>query len=851
MEAPGTDLQHPYLFFSAEDIPALQARVQDPAFLPRWNRLLIRANSLLNQSPSTNPRLFQGDSALLGFAYIITGDVRYAERAIEGALAVAALNTWGTGFVWNRGADLETSEQSTGMAFVYDWCHDVLTPAQRTVLRDATVAKGINPYLSSINPNLSPNWWVNHPVNNWRGVCHGGSILAALAFYGVSPEARAAAELGYHHLEPALRAHFLADSGGHEGVTYNNYGIEYVLMAAAAHQRFFGGFSGLLRELADDRLGAYWDVYMHAPDLHFANLGRMHFNWGAGLWSLDGRNEGGPSSLRAALTDSMVPGGDRLLRWAADNGGQRFYWHAASPLYFIWRRDAPSLYREARPELQEAVLFRDAGHAVLQSGDLYLAFSGGAAHNRGDVGAFVLLVGNERLIHLEPSLNHLGSAFQSTLLVNGQGQQTGGPPPRGDYLHFGSGEGFHYLAAEIAPLYPASVQLTRAVRHLVMVRGRFVVLLDDLAAAQPVQFEHRFQTTHPLQAGTDAVRIVGQQRDLYLIGGGVDAFQRSLGSGAALNHVAYRRLADEGTLLTVLYPTSSGGPPPQVSVEDGVLTLTAGGETDVVAFSRASGEWTLAAVNAVAADLPPYDGQRTVVPYRDGRDDAAEVPPWLLRRVGPGASAPTGLTAAVVADGWIQLDWEDGVDNALAYHVERRAEGESDWTLVAELPGDAETFAEDGLPAGTVFFYRVFARTPFADSPVATATVQTWTELQAWRHLHFGTTENTGVAADFFQPLEDGWPNLLKYLTGLNPLEPAGRLLEPELAADGALVLRVPFAGARADARLEIQQSGDLQEWVPVAEEQITAVDGELEVKLAADGAGPAVFIRIKAIREP
>src|SRR5690606_33480509 len=96
--------------------------------------------------------------------------------------------------------------------------------------------------------------------------------------------------------------------------------------------------------------------------------------------------EGGPASLRSAFFDSLVPGGDQLLRWAADNGGQRFYWSGASPFYFLWRRDAPAVPVEAKPALQESVLFRGAGHAVWRSEDLFFAFNGGgAAHNRGDL----------------------------------------------------------------------------------------------------------------------------------------------------------------------------------------------------------------------------------------------------------------------------------------------------------------------------------------------------------------------------------------------------------------------------------------------------------------------------------
>lgn len=666
---------HPYLYFSAEDIPALRARMEDPALAVRRTRLISRANSLLNAAPNTSPRQFQGDSALLAFAYVVTGDERYGARAIGGALATAALPTWGIGFSWNRGADLETAERCVGMALVYDWCHDLLTASEKATLIEATVRMGIEPYLSSIDPRLSPNWWVYAVVNNWRGVSHGGSTVAALAFFHESEKAREAAEAGYYHIPLTLRQLHLIDSGGHEGVTYNNYGIEYALLAATAYQRFYGGLESLLLELADDRLGAYWDMHMHAPDLHFANIGRMNFTWAAGLFSQDGRTEGGPSSLRAALFDSVVPGGDRLLRWAADNGGQRFYWNAASPFYFLWRRAAPSLWSQPRPDLQEAVLFRGAGHAVWRSEDLYLAFSGGATHNRGDAGAFVLLSRGERLIHLEPSLNFLESAYQSTLLVNGMGQSRGDNPLlSARFLRFGSAEGFHYLASDIRPVYPVGTTLTRAVRHLVMVRGRYLVILDDIAAGESVPIEARFQSSLQWRLQNGGALIQGQQNDLHLVSTGFDPFQFGTGSGGALNYVSLRRTARSGTLLTVLFPVSKGAPAPTVEEEDGVVTISVGTQTDTLSFEHGLDGWFLAAVNGVEAHSLTNVTDRNITPYRDGRPDPGEIPPWLFPEFidEDPLPAPEGLSASPAGSDRITLTWDPVPAAAVVIHLQRR-----------------------------------------------------------------------------------------------------------------------------------------------------------------------------------
>ena len=644
---------HPFLFFSADDIPAIRARMDGPEVADRRARLFARAEALLSASPSLESRVMQGNCGILAFAYVISGDLRYAQRAIEEALATAALDQWITGHDFNRGADLVSSERSLGTALVYDWCQDAMTPEQRSTLRNALLQKGVAQYYATVDPSLNPNWYTYDPVNNWRGVCHGGSGVGALVLYHESDLARRAADLANQHLPLTLRALILEDSGGHEGITYNNYGVEFALKGAMAMQRFYGGYAGLLQELAVERLGNYWSVYLFGPDHHFANISRHNYIWGQGLYSAGGGVEGGPSSQRSSLMDSLVPGGDQLLRWAADNGSQRFYWHGASPFYFLWRRDgAPSTFQEPMPELQDAVLFRGAGHGVFQSDQLWMAYSGGATHNRGDGGAFVLVAKQgdtwERLIHLEPSLNFFNSAYQSTYLINGVGQRTGIDTlvDRAEYLRFGSGEGFHYAASNLRPLY-ANPALSKLTRHVVMVRGKYVVLLDDLAASDALNFEARFQTdaANAIALNADGGKVQGTHHDLHVVSGGFDAFAVGQGAGAAVRHVSFARQANAAALLTVLYPTTKDGAAPTVQVDNGVVTITHGAETDEVAFVRDGEDWRLMAVNGASAGQIPTGEERNIMPYRDGRDDADEVPSWMLETIGSPTLTPvTGVT---------------------------------------------------------------------------------------------------------------------------------------------------------------------------------------------------------------
>lgn len=626
--------RHPYLFFSAEDVPALRERVQQPPFLQRWARLLEVADGLLETRPARRQRMNVGNAGLLAFAYVITEDPGYARRAIEEALHVASVGRWTTAYRWNRGADLTSSERSLAVALVYDWCHDAMTDTERRTLRGALLHKGIEPYLKSLE-SQAPDWWVHHAVNNWRGVCHGAAGVAALAVYHESSRAREAARASYEHVPALLRQVILQDGDGHEGVGYYNYGVVYATYAAAAQQRFFGGHDALFAELARERLAGYWDVYMQGPDLYYANISRMGGKWQSGLWSRTTHSEGGPHSALAAFYESHVPGGDELLRWAADNAGQRFYWRGASPFFFLWRSERPSRFQQPRPPLQPAVLFRGAGHAIFQSERLWLAYSGGRVHTRQDLGAFVLVAGHERLIHIPPDTGQNAAGLQSTVLVNGRGQN---PGAQARYTCFGSGSQFHYLASDLSNAYRGT-PLRRFVRHVVMVGGRYVVLLDDLAAAEPTRFEARLQSIHDVSVVESGGVVLGRRHTLHVLSPGFDsvAFETGRSRRPAQNHLRLRppqpvaRLA----MVTVLYPTSSGAAPPQVDITpDGTLRIThTDGTVDELDFHRAAEGWRLVTVNGEDVQGLSSPEQRSIEPFRseDGTETLDAAPSWLTR----------------------------------------------------------------------------------------------------------------------------------------------------------------------------------------------------------------------------
>jgi len=636
--AEAAEREHPYLYFSAKDVPALRERVKKPPFDAAWRLLIERADdSLARRRPSARramgrSRTSLGLSAATAFAYVVTGDAKYGKRAVEEALALLAAPRWHTGYKWNKGADLKTAELSLACALVYDWCHDLLTPEERERFKEGLLARSTRVYLASVETHH--DWWVDNPVTNWCGVCHGGCGLAALVLYDESPEARRAADHAWHHLQKFLRSVNLADGGGLEGVMYYRYGVYFGHYFATAASRFYGDDDGLYADLTQ-KLAGYWDVYMEGPDGIYANFGDM-------------KEYGKTAGPMTALFESKVPGGDPLLLWAADNGFIGFYWEGASPYYFLWRREAPPA--GPKPKLDDAVLFRGSGHAILQSPTLWFAYNGGwtsgRSHNNRDLGSFVLVANGRRFVH-DPGYGRTRAADHSTVLVNGGDQlhEVGGT-----YRHFGSGKGFHYFESDLSTCY--GPQLTRFVRHALMVDGSYIVLLDDVAAPEASEFEWRLQTRLDIEtdpaarraritvpqeapdeeadAAPDAPVAPGSDVTPALEPDAAPDIVLDVAAVAPADAVVSQGRASIGfmsikpsekrvreTFVTVLFPSEPDGEPPQVAFSvDGVLTVTAAGRNDRIVFERGDGGWRLVSINGEDASGIPSGSERSLRAFR-------------------------------------------------------------------------------------------------------------------------------------------------------------------------------------------------------------------------------------------
>jgi alpha-tubulin suppressor-like RCC1 family protein len=125
-------------------------------------------------------------------------------------------------------------------------------------------------------------------------------------------------------------------------------------------------------------------------------------------------------------------------------------------------------------------------------------------------------------------------------------------------------------------------------------------------------------------------------------------------------------------------------------------------------------------------------------------------------------------------------------------------------------------FITPALNAMTHYWVRVTNTGSYADSNAATVIVLT--ALESWRLGHFGTSANSGQAADAVDADGDGMINLLEYATGSDPLGCADVApVVPGIVADGSGNYLTLSFHRIADAALiyTVEGSPNLTDWDP------------------------------------
>lgn len=232
-------LPHPrLLLLGGEENSIRNAVASDEAWAKIHNFIINESRKMMEKPPvervMTGRRLLgQSREALrrifyLSYAWRMTSEEMFCERALDEMKAVALFNDW------NPSHFLDVAEMTMAVSLGYDWLFEKLPDETRIALRKAIVEKGLRPSL------LPENSGWTRAAHNWNQVCNAGMTFGALAVWedeqeladSVIDRAVKTITLPMNDYEP--------DGAYPEGYSYWGYGTSFNVMIISALEKIFG-----------------------------------------------------------------------------------------------------------------------------------------------------------------------------------------------------------------------------------------------------------------------------------------------------------------------------------------------------------------------------------------------------------------------------------------------------------------------------------------------------------------------------------------------------------------------------------------------------------------------------------
>jgi len=634
--------------------------IAEPPFLPKGGQERGQAYSTVIRT--TRPPMDRMETAAL--AFLLTGDPACGAEAKRRIMHFFAWDPKGSTRVFHNDEPAMWIMMRGSRA--YDWTYELFTPDER-----ARIEACMRVRAADFFDLLRRKPYDNNPYESHAGRIIGFLGEAALEFLPEWPEARTwldyIAQI-YWGVYPAWGGD---DGGWNEGPGY-----------WAAYMSFALHFVVALREATGVDLSQrpffhntpYYRLYLTPPYSQMAPFG-------------DGA-QFAPSPAADLLYWFSTLTRDPRLRWYPESLGRD---GGSSILGIVLKDDA--LTGQPPVDLPQARLFEQVGLACLHSAfgnaaedvsfSLRSSPYGAVSHGHNDQNCFVLEAFGEPLAIATGHYNYYGSEHHDKwtrqtkakcgITVDGGQGQDRGWQAQGRITGFLHGEGFDHVAGDATKAY--GERLTRAVRDVVHVRPGLFVILDELAAAEPRQFEFRLHALDQMEIGESAGTVLTRRPNASLLTQFLapaelrftqtDQFDTPVGwppDKAFGNQwhltAALPAPAREAEFLAVLLPAKAGREAARPAVRylaetivrGAELTFPEGGRT-VVAFARES---TMG--NRHLGGATSFSGRRFAVSW--AADGAVRA--WLLAggtdlRAGDVELCRTDramdVTAAMAADG--------------------------------------------------------------------------------------------------------------------------------------------------------------------------------------------------------
>lgn len=258
---------HPFVLADSSDFDVIRKEYFDASNVSNTKQMAYStvnfANKLID-TPLLEYTLDEEDAILeisrecisrmiaLGFAWQITGEEKYAERAWQELDNVCHFQDWCNSHF------LDTAEMALAVSIGYDWCYDYLSAEQKAFLCESVWKYAVEPARSAKH---FTNWFV-WSKNNWNSICYSGIGIACMTFgyYNVDSASRFL-RMCYKNM-PIAFEYFTPDGVYAEGSGYWESGTSSLVYFIETSGNFFGTDFGLSDIKGFKELGTFpLDVY--------------------------------------------------------------------------------------------------------------------------------------------------------------------------------------------------------------------------------------------------------------------------------------------------------------------------------------------------------------------------------------------------------------------------------------------------------------------------------------------------------------------------------------------------------------------------------------------------------------
>ena len=247
------DNAHPRLLGTKSDMERIKRQSVSNSRMNGWkNRIITSANQyaqtivgdyVLDNGVLLTATEIKYRLRMYSAAYLLTADEKYYTAAWRDLEKICTVYP-----DWDDYRQfLSAAEIAGAVAVSYDMFYDVLSGEQKQIIRDALVKNALKPGMTAYQGVHTNGYWFNGH-DNWTSVCAGGLMCAALAIV----DEEDTRDISISILENTIQSFenvmslFYPDGGWYEGLSYQDYSMEYVWLGLASLQNASGGLYGLL-----------------------------------------------------------------------------------------------------------------------------------------------------------------------------------------------------------------------------------------------------------------------------------------------------------------------------------------------------------------------------------------------------------------------------------------------------------------------------------------------------------------------------------------------------------------------------------------------------------------------------